>query len=91
MKHAPEPWKAENRYTVIKAENLYIIVETTISGECGDHPNNADKANANPDLLQALISIQECCDGYIGTGPLKTINEIAQAAIDKAEAKRGGE
>ena len=34
-------------------------------------------------LLQALIDIQECCNGYTGSGPLKTINEIASAAITK--------
>ena len=41
----------------------------------------------NLELAKALCNIQECCNGYVGTGPLKTINEIAQAAIDKAGGK----
>ena len=85
MKHTPGPWKVEVTQDEWSDE-LYDIMD---SGGCSlltDYVHRKDDARlmaSAPDLLQALINIQECCNGYVGSGPLKTINEIASDAINK--------
>ena len=36
---------------------------------------------STPSLVAALEKIRECCNGHVGSGPLKTINEIARDAL----------
>jgi|LGOV01.1.fsa_nt_gb hypothetical protein len=66
MKHTPGPWKAINKYTVVRDAGdptPRIIVQTTISGECGLYDGNADEANARliaaaPDMLAMLEELE---------------------------------
>ena len=93
MKYSPCPWiaKFEEAFRIkdIKGNTVCIMTHLTKTGrrEPSEVEANAKLIAAAPKLLQALADIQECCSGYVGTGPLKTINEIAQTAINKVEGR----
>ena len=85
MKHSTSPWTVEVTQDPWGNDEFDIMD----SGGCSlltDFVHRKDDARlmaAAPELLQSLINIQECCNGYVGSGPLKTINEITQIAINK--------
>ena len=83
MKHTPGPWKVDVSKDVWGNDEFDIMDSggyTLLTGFV-HRKDDALLMAAAPELLQALADIQECCNGYVGTGPLKTINEIASDAI----------
>ena len=86
MKHTPGPWTVEVTQDSWGNDEFDIMDSggcTLLTGFV-HRKDDALLMAAAPELLQALADIQECCNEYVGSGPLKTINEIASDAISKA-------
>ena len=85
MKYTPGPWTVEVTQDSWGNDEFDIMDSggcTLLTGFV-HRKDDARLMAAAPELLQALADIQECCNEYVGSGPLKTINEIASDAISK--------
>ena len=89
--HTPGPWSIDNHHMIVAPDatshNYKQVVATVYSGDGEQLENNLRLIAAAPDLLKALLELEDSCFHVCGPcQPTQKAIDTARAAIAKATA-----
>ena len=88
-KHTPGPWEIHEENTILGPkldEKAVWLRPIVLQSKTGIKPENARLIAAAPDLLEALITLNDACRTPSQIGVLHGL-ELARAAIAKAKGE----